>query len=317
MKKIKTLLLLLVVVISAFAFTACSADGDNVDEEAIQDGTSIVIEHELGTTTLEQKPERVVVFDYGILDAMDKMGEDIVGLPKGQLPPYLDKYDSEEYIDVGTLKEANFETIYELQPDLIIISTRQAPSYEQFEEIAPTVVLTIDGGDYMNTFKSNMDVLGQIFGKEDILVGEMETIQTAIDELYEQASTNGKNALFIMANDGGLSAYGIGSRFGILYNEFALTPADPNIDASTHGQKITFEYIVETDPDYLFVMDRATIAGGETTAEQTLDNELIKSTKAYENGNITYLDPYIWYVSSGGLTGTMEMVEEVQAALNN
>jgi len=25
--------------------------------------------------------------------------------------------------------------------------------------------------------------------------------------------------------------------------------ADENIDASTHGQKITFEYIVETDPD--------------------------------------------------------------------
>ncbi len=40
-----------------------------------------------------------------------------------------------------------------------------------------------------------------------------------------------------MANDGNLSVFGEGSRFGVLYKEFGIVPADENIESSTHGQK--------------------------------------------------------------------------------
>ena len=70
---------------------------------------------------------------------------------------------------------------------------------------------------------------------------------------------------------------------------------------------------------YLFphynVMDRAAIAGGDISAKQVMDNDLIKSMKVYKNDNIIYLESYIWYVSSGGLTGTIKMVDEIQSSL--
>ncbi|MCR2044879.1 siderophore ABC transporter substrate-binding protein [Anaerosalibacter massiliensis] len=323
MKKNKGLILLLMVIISALAVTACNTkplqegnkevSKDNSEGKSID--KSITIKHELDETTLDKKPEKVIVFDYGVLDALDKMGKDIIGLPKKSIPTYLDKYKEDKYEDVGSLKEPNFEKIYELNPDLIIISGRQAKLYDEFKEIAPTVYLAIDGEDYIGSFKDNMEILGQIYEEEDLVKAEIEKVESAINDLKKEAEKSDENSLLIMANDGDISAYGEGSRFGILHKEFGLTPVDKNIESSTHGQKITFEYIVEQNPDYLFVVDRGVVVGGETSAEQVLDNDLIKSTKAYKNDRIIYLDAQVWYVSSGGFTGTMKMVEEVQSAI--
>lgn len=316
MKKLKKVGLLLIAIVTTFALVACSFEPEAISqEEGNHESASIIIKHELDEVSIKKSPKRVIVFDYGILDALDKIGEDIIGLPKSSLPSYLDKFKGEDYVDVGTLKEPNFEKIYELQPDLIIISTRQASLYSEFKKIAPTVYLAINDGDYMNSFKNNMKALGQIFDKEELIEDEVNNIENAIRALNEKAKSIAKNALFVMANDGNLSAYGQDSRFGILYNEFGLTPVDEDIKASTHGQKITFEYIMEKDPDYIFVMDRAAVAGGDVSAKQVMDNDLIKSTKAFKNNDIIYLDAHVWYVSSGGITGTMKMIEEVQSSL--
>lgn len=321
MKNIKKLLLLVVVMISSFALMACGTepatdvDESNVTGKQEEVAETITITHELGEAVVDKNPKKVIVFDYGILDALDNIDEDIIGLPKGTVPPYLEKYKGDEYVDVGSLKEPNFETIYELEPDLIIISTRQAELYEEFEKIAPTVYLPIDGGDYMNSFKSNMKALGEIFNKEDLLAEKVGEIEEAINKLGEEAKEKDITGLFVMANDGNLSAFGKGSRFGILFDEFEVTPIDENIQVTTHGDKISFEYIVEKNPDYIYVMDRAAVAGGDISAEQVMDNELIRSTDAYKNDRIIYLDAHVWYVSSGGLTGTMKMVEEIQSSL--
>ncbi len=313
MKNIKRITLTIFILIAALALVGCGAE-KNAGKTGGEKET-VTITHELGEMTVDKEPKRVVIFDYGILDALDTLGIDIVGLPKQSLPGYLDKYKDEKYIDVGSLKEPNFEKIYEAEPDLVIIAGRQAELYDEFEKIAPTVYLNLDGGDYMNSFKHNMEVLGQIFDKEDILAEHIDKIEERIKELNEEAQSSGRTGLFIMANDGNLSAYGLGSRFGILHKEFGVEAVDNNIDSSTHGQKISFEYIMEKDPDYIFVMDRAVIAGGDISAKQVMDNDLIKSTKAYENDRIIYLDAHIWYVSSGGLTSTLKMVEEIEDAL--
>ncbi|HLR35711.1 MAG TPA: siderophore ABC transporter substrate-binding protein [Tissierellales bacterium] len=314
-KKIK--ILFSIMVITALFITACNSGAVENNDEVSSKGESITIEHELGETELRREPERIIVFDYGVLDALDTMEKDIIGLPKKTIPKYLEEYNDDKYEDVGTLQEPNFEKIYELEPDLIIISGRQAKLYDEFSEIAPTIYLGIDGEDYINSFKKNMNILANIFNEKDLVESEIEKIEKAIKDLNEDAKENNSNSLLLMVSDGDLSAYGEASRFGILHKEFGLTPVDENIESSTHGQKVNFEYIAEQNPDYLFVIDRGVVVGGDTSAEQVLDNELIKSTKAFENDNIVYLDAQIWYVSSGGFSSTMKMVQEVHSALDN
>ncbi|MEW8986910.1 MAG: ABC transporter substrate-binding protein, partial [Bacillus sp. (in: firmicutes)] len=64
---------------------------------------------------------------------------------------------------------------------------------------------------------------------------------------------------------------------------------DENLEVSQHGQSITFEYILEKNPDVIFVIDRSAAVGGEVGAKETIENELVKKTNAYKNGKIIYL----------------------------
>lgn len=308
--------LLIVVGLVLLMLVFLSACGDQPSTQAGKpEEETISIDHELGKTEVPLKPEKVLVFDYGVLDVLETIGEDVVALPKSSLPQYLENFKNDKYKDIGSLQEPNFETIYEIGPDLIIISARQAELYDEFAKIGPTIYLEMPQDKYMETFKENTKILGQIFDKEDLIAEEVKEIEELIDQLNKKVDQD-KNSLFIMANDGNLSAYGQASRFGLIHNEFGLKPVDENIEASTHGQKISFEYLVEKDPDYLFVMDRAAVAGGDISAKDVMDNDLVKRIKASQNDKIIYLDAHVWYVSAGGIQSTKKMIEEVNASLD-
>ena len=297
---------------------ACGNTDEADEEKGDQDGKEaepITVEHELGTTEVERNPGKVVVFDFGTLDTLDKLGVDVVGVPQNNIPSYLDKYEGDDYENVGSLKEPDFEKIAEIDPDLIIISGRQSEVYDELEELADTIYLGVDTTRYMDSFKENLAVIGEVFDKEDEVAEEQEQIEDAIASLQEKAEASEQTGLIILANDDKISAYGPNSRFGIIHDVFGVEAADEDIEASTHGMNVSFEYVVEKDPDLLYVVDRSAAIGEESSAKKIVENELIKETKVYEDENITYLDPEYWYLSGGGLVSVTEMIEEIDASL--
>lgn len=314
----KKLSLLFMMALVALIMAACGSNNEKeTGSKPKKEAEEVTVNHELGETKVKKNPEKVVVFDFGSLDTLDKLGVEATGLPKENIPKYLSKYEEDKYENTGSLKEPDFEKVNELSPDLIIISGRQAELYDQFAEIAPTIYLGVDPADYMNSFKNNATTIGEIFGKEEEVKTELAKVEEEIGQLKEQASKEDKKALVVLANDGKVSAYGPGSRFGLIHDVFGVQPADENIEVSTHGQSISFEYIVEKNPDYLFVVDRGAVVaeGGGSSAKQVIENDLVKNTNAYKNDNIVYLDPGYWYLSGGGLQSVSEMVKEVQAGL--
>ncbi|WP_283246466.1 siderophore ABC transporter substrate-binding protein [Paenibacillus sp. Marseille-Q4541] len=292
-----------------------TAAGSNGTSEPVE-SAEVTVKHKLGETTVKTNPEKVVVFDMGILDSLDKLGVNVTGVPQANIPPYLEKYNDSKYANVGSLKEPDFEKIAEISPDLIIISGRQSDAYEELSKIGKTIYLGVDTTRYMDSYKENMEILGQIFNKTDEINTEVTKVEDEIKALNEKVTASGKNALIILANEGKISAYGAGSRFGIIHDVFGFTPADENIEVSTHGQSVSFEYIVEKDPDYLFVVDRGVInaEGDASSAKDLVENSLVKNTKAYKDGHIVYLDANYWYLSGGGLASVSEMVKEVSGA---
>lgn len=296
--------------------TAAGSNG-TAAEGTETESTEVTVEHKLGTTTVEKNPQKVVVFDMGILDSLDKLGIEVTGVPQANIPPYLEKYNDSKYANVGSLKEPDFEKIAEISPDLIIISGRQSDAYEELSKIGKTIYLGVDTTRYMDSYKENMEILGQIFDKTDEVNADVASVEEQIKALNEKVTASGKNALIILANEGKISAYGAGSRFGIIHDVFGFKPVDENIEVSTHGQSVSFEYIVEQDPDYLFVVDRGVITGDDaeaSSAKDLVENSLVKNTKAYKEGHIVYLDANYWYLSGGGLESVSEMVNEVSAA---
>ncbi|WP_223637089.1 siderophore ABC transporter substrate-binding protein [Planococcus sp. 4-30] len=307
--------LMMVAFLAACGSTEETTESDTATAEA-EEKEEMTVTHELGETTFDKNPEKVVVFDFGVLDSIDKLGvEAVAGVPQESLPAYLEKYgDAEKYENVGTLKEADFEAINAMEPDLIIISGRQAEMYEEFSDIAPTIHMAVDTTDYMGSFKSNMTTLGEIFGKEDQIVEELAAIDEQIESVKATVSESDEKALITLANEGKVSAYGAASRFGIIHDVFGVKQADEGIEASTHGQSVSFEYILETNPDIMFVVDRNAVVDSGTSAAESLENELVEKTNAYKNDKIIYLDPDFWYLSGGGLQSVAQMVTDIESA---
>ncbi|MTD31522.1 siderophore ABC transporter substrate-binding protein [Planomicrobium sp. YIM 101495] len=314
----KKLLPFLLVLVLGIFLAACGSedakDETNAAEPESEKAETITVTHVLGETEVPKNPEKVVVFDFGILDSMDKLGVEVAAVPQTNIPSYLEKFEGEEYVNAGSLKEPDFEAIHAMSPDLIIISGRQAEMYPELEEIAPTISMALDTTDYMNSFEGNMQLLGEIFGKEDEVAEELVAINETIDGIKEISAASDERGLILLANEGKVSAYGPSSRFGIIHDVFGVEAADPGIESSTHGQSITFEYVLEQNPDMLFVIDRTAAVGGEVGAQETVENELVQKTNAYKNGKIFYLDPDFWYLSGGGLQSVNQMVEDISAA---
>jgi len=314
--KRKGIVILFILAITILGLVGCSTADTGTSGLDESENETITVSHPLGEVTVKKNPERIIVFDYATLDSLDEMGIEVLGLPKSNIPEYLNKFNDEKYEDVGTLFEPDFEKIYELNPDVIFISGRQLELYEELNEIAPTVFLQVDGAKYMESVTNNLKILGQLFDREEFVEEQLSGINSSINEIKEKVTEKGLNALVVMANDTSISAFGKGSRFGMVHEEFGFEPADPNLDVANHGNSITFEYILEKNPDYIFIIDRSATVGGNVTAKELFSNELMKETEAYKNGRIVYLTSQVWYVSSGGLQGTYIMIDDIQQVLD-
>ncbi|CAM3222140.1 siderophore ABC transporter substrate-binding protein [Filibacter tadaridae] len=317
MKKI-TMTLIMFTLLAMLA--ACGTKDDKKPETSATDTKdieTIKVTHELSEEAVEVKknPKKVVVFDFGLLDTFDELGIEVAGLPQANIPAYLSKYEDEKYANLGSLKEPDLEKIHALKPDVIFISGRQAEMYKELSEIAPTVYVGIDASNYMDSFKHNMELVGEIFGKEDEVKSELADIDKQIEAINEKTAASDSKALIILGSEGKVSAYGPSSRFGLIHDVFGYKAADEKIEVSTHGQNITFEYIMETNPDVLFVVDRDAAIGGDASAKDSIENELVKKTNAYKNDKIIYLNADYWYLSGGGLLSMKEMVKEIDASL--
>lgn len=300
---------LLVVIVGVFSI---GMKKDKTTEVANND-TVVVTDANGQSVELNKNPERVVVLDFGVADILHNMDVEIVGLAKGKkLPEVVSYYADEKYANIGSLKEPDFEAIKALNPDLIIISGRQAEMEADFKEIAQTVNLGTDGTKYLESFKSNVESLGKIFDKEDKVNELVSGIETKIADLNKAITEKKLNATTVLTDEGSLSVFSGESRFGMVYNELGFANPDDKIEASTHGQQVSFEYFLKNDAQYIFVVDKGTVSGGESTS---LDNDIIKNTTAYKNGKIINLDAAVWYTVAGGVDSTNMMLDEIAEAI--
>lgn len=274
----------------------------------------IDVEHAQGSTTLPGTPQKVVTFDIASLDTLDTLGIEVVGLPQDFVPERLSKYRGDGYTNVGSLFEPDFETLAALQPDLIIVANRSSAAYDNLSKIAPTIDMTVWGDGYLDQLRDRVTTLGEIFGQQDSVAAQLSELNAQVEATRELAADAGE-ALIILTTGGRISAYGPGSRFGWLHDELGVRPVIEDVEATTHGDPVSFEFLLETNPDVLFVIDRDAAINSGDAARATLDNDLVRQMDAVQNDRVSYLNSVNWYIVMSGLTATTQMVAEVKAAL--
>jgi iron complex transport system substrate-binding protein len=298
---------------TALALTACSGSTSPAPSAAPA-GTVSVTDATGQVVDVPTSPARVVVFDMSLLDSLDTLGVPVAGLPKQNVPEFLAEYRDARYADVGTLFEANLEAVNAADPDLILVAGRSAELKDDLTPIAPTLDLTTDSSRLMADYERNARTLGTVFGKEAEVEKRLGELNTSITETKGLAADAGRG-LIVLTSGTEATAYGPGSRFGIIHDVLGIAPAIPDVEAATHGEAISFELIAQTNPDRMFIVDRDAATGNPANAQQVLNNELVTGTAAWRNGDVTYLDPTRWYIANAGLSTLPASVEEIRASL--
>ena len=261
-------------------------------------------------------PGTVLVYDLAALDTLAALDVEVAGLPTANLVGRFADWATPSTIDIGTLFEPDYEAVNAADPDLIVVGGRSAAVLPELEKIAPAIDLSTDAADHLGSVRRNAQTLGTIFGAQDRVEALLTDLDASIAEVRGRAAGAGRG-LIVLTSGGELTAYGPGSRFGWLHDELGVVPARGDIEVSSHGQAVSFEYLLKTDPDWLFVVDRDTAVGEDgAAAQQVLDNELVARTTAWSTGQVVYVDAVDWYVAGGGLGTTQRVVDEVAAALS-
>lgn len=266
-------------------------------------------------------PERIAILDMACLDILDSLGvgDRVVGSASTSLD-YLQDYVTDENIEnLGTIKEADMEAVMACEPDVIFIGGRLSSSYDALSEIAPVVYLSTDTEiGVVESVRKNASTIAAMFGLED----QVDELMADFDERIETlaAFAEGKTAIVGMCTSGSFNVLGNDGRCSMIGREigFENVGVDANADTSTHGNEASFEYVVEKNPDYIFVMDRDAAIGtdGAQLAQDIMENELVQGTDAYKNGQLVYLEhPAVWYTAEGGVKALDLMLQDLETTL--
>ena len=266
-------------------------------------------------------PERIAILDMASLDILDSLGvgEKVVGMASTSLE-YLQTYaENEDLAALGTIKEADLEAVMACEPDVIFIGGRLASAYDSLSQIAPVVYLATDTEfGVVESVRSNAETIASMFGKEAEVGELMSGFDERIQALADFAS--GKTAIVGMCTSGSFNILGNDGRCSIIGREigFDNVGVDADTATSTHGNEASFEFVVEKNPEYMFVMDRdaAISTEGAKLAQEIVENELVKGMDVYKNGNIVYLaHPAVWYTAEGGIQALDIMLQDLESEL--
>lgn len=321
------------VLVSALALAGCASASAEEPETSAGEGATITYSwdrnvagedeepvYEQTTVEVPKNPEKIVAFEMASVDTIGALGGEVAGAPLESVPEYLQDNLADDAFNAGTLFEADLIEIEAQQPDVIIIGGRSSGLYDELSEIAPTIDLGIND-TYLETLERNTEFFGEMLGAEDEAAKLLSELNAGIDEAKD-ATADAGDGLAVMVSGGelkGLSpapadAGGSGVRGGLIYDVFGVEPTVDDIVSATHGEPISFEFLLEHDPSTLWVVDRDSAIGsaeaGKAAAE-VLDNDIVAQTSAFKNDNIVYLNPTAWYIVYGGVETTQVMIDDV------
>ena len=320
MKRSKLFMSTIIMVIFALMLTACTSPSNKVAEPATNDevNESIEVSDEPievstveivdlhGTVTVPVNPKNVVALDSRTFETLADWGIELAAAPKAVMNADSPYVSDESVQDIGNHREPNLEIIAAVNPELVIVGQRFANFYEDIKKLVPNAVvidLNFDvselaetpGENLVNGLKNSTMALGQIFDRNE----EAEKLVDNLDRAIEEAKSayNGTDRIMSVIVSGGsigFSAPLTGRVWGPMYEIFGWVPAlEVDSASSDHqGDEISVEAIAQSNPDWIFVLDRDASVSSTTDsvpAQDVIDDSpALKNTSAVVEGKIAY-----------------------------
>lgn len=343
----KRLTMLLLSVVMVFMLTACGSSNtsttsneSNTNTNTTTGSTSTEIDQRTlvtvtdnfgNTVTVPVNPKNVVSLDNRTFETLEAWGIQLAAAPKNVMPADLSYVNDGSVLNVGNHTEPNLEVIAAVDPELVIVGQRFAKYYEDIKALVPNAaVINLDinvsatdgtsGDSLVNGFKDITLMLGQIFDKNEEAQTLVDRFEKAIADA--KAAYNGTDTVMSIIVSGGNIGYSAphnGRVWGPLYDIFGWVSSLELANATSdhQGDEVSVEAIAQSNPDWLFVLDRdAAIASqtDKTPAKDVIENSpALQNTTAVKNGQIVYA-PADTYINESIQT-FIEIFEEIAKAL--
>lgn len=327
MKLLTTITLPSLALTTCLAITGCdkkpatTQTNQPTSATATSNTKAITITHKLGTTTITKQPTKVAALDMNEVDFLEQLNVPIEGMVKDFIPHFLEKYKNDNNIeDLGSIVQPNIEKIHALKPDLILMTPLHSKSYDELSQIAPTIHYDVDfktSNDQISTIKNHLLTLGKIFNKQDLAQQKANEIDTKLHQVKQVTANRPEKALIVMHNNGAFSNFGTKSRYGFVFNEFGVKSASTATQENLHGEPISSEFINQADPDILYIIDRTAVMEHRPVINaESVNNPLLKQTKAWKNGHVVFVDADAWYTTAASPTSIKIMIDDVIKGYN-
>ena len=202
--------LLALVSVTAALLVGCGSDDDSPSSGATATDKGgafpVSVEHRFGTTTVEAKPERIVVVGLTEQDIVLELGEKPIATTEwyGEQPyavwPWAKGALGDAKPEVLNATDGfQFEKVAALRPDLIIgtNSGMKKADYKKFSALAPTIAGVAGGTDYFSSWDKQTEVVAAALGKAE----EGKQLVADVKDAYAKAAAEhpqfkGKTATF-------------------------------------------------------------------------------------------------------------------------
>ena len=286
----------------AGGLAACS---DSADADEAGSGDSITIEHALGTTTIEGKPERVATVAWANHEVPLALGVVPVGMAAanfgdddgdGLLPwvtERLEELDAETPVLFDETDGIDFEAVADTAPDVILAgySGLTQEDYDTLSEIAPVVAYPEGpwATSWRDMIETNAAGMGMAAEGEQLVADLEEEID---DTVGQHPHLAGKNAMFLTHVDttdlSEVSYYTPFDTRSAFFEDLGLATPASITDASSEPDQFSGTISAE-QIDTLDDVELIVTYGDRSLVEALESDPLLSQMPAVENGAIVLL----------------------------
>lgn len=267
-----------------------------------------------GKVELQGTPQRVVTLSENALDVALAVGVKPLGsvATRGgnDVSGYL-KARAGAIGIVGTARETNLESVFALQPDLILAApelTRE--QYQKLALIAPTVV---PKGNSFQDWRNNVAFYGEALNKSAEATAAIAAVDARIDALKSRIEP-GQVASVVRWSPQGPGVMSQHLFVGQLLDQlgFKGTAMAAELTKKPHSDALSLENLSRIDGDWLFL---ATLnADGDKALQQARQQPAFARLKAVSAGQVRGVDGQIWSSGSGPLAAQV-ILDDVEQAV--
>jgi ferric hydroxamate/heme transport system substrate-binding protein len=297
------------------------SEENNIAAETEQSGdtntdeNTITVQDVKGEVTIPANPQRVVDLS-GNSDILHILGYSVIGTANSdaydytKLPSFLeDALSGAEILGFSYQDTMDIENILPLNPDLIIISTRQEKMYEQLKEIAPTIMIELA----QTNWQDDLMTVAQLFNKTEDAQEWLNTYLKKAEKVGEEVkAANGADTSYLsfLASGGQLYVFDAAGTGSLLYEDMKLQrPEGMPEQEDVSLPVITYEGLASIDADYIIVI------GTEEDMAALKENAIWNSLPAVAAGNVSELPSSPYFNQSYSAIGRDLLLDEIVSIL--